>query len=1311
MPLLLAPAADPPDLRTRLVGLRRRWRRLLLLSAAAAVAAAAAGAAVALGLLDAAVHLPALVRALALIGLLTAGGLFLRRGVLRPWRELGDDLALALRVEDHFPTLNDALASTVQFLGQAEPPPAAGSPALRRATRRRALRETEDCDFHELLDTRPLRRGTAALAVAVVAAVPLMLLYPVAARTAVVRLLDPFGDHPWPPQTTLALDAPDWLARGEPFVLRGRLEGVIPERASFGFALDGAPATEQTVAVAPDDEGGTLTVRLEPNRVPRHFRYRVRANDAETPWRAVRVLPPPQLAPLDGRPSPQTHLNFPAYTDLPPRDLPDGSGAVECVTGTLVRLRAATDRPVARAWVELAADPPRPALAAGLLALGAGEPTGALALTAAGRAAWGRIPATLGAAGRRFELTFRPYVSGQYQLRFEDESGLGGHRPLAILVQPDPSPVVTLERPSASQDSLNVLPEATVPLAARVEDPMFAVRDVTLEYRCGKDEPVQRSPLHSPQALGAALPRMLAHVPVPPLRLRPPLVVAERRLDLKQLRHADGRPLREGDTVALQVVADDFDDVTVPKPPGRSHEVELRVVGPSALQAALQKSQTDVQRELKDLLNLQRDALERSSAAEAQRREHGTLRPDDLDRLLQAEQLQQQLRGRLGNEQEGLRAAVDRLRRAMRDNPLPRTPERERLDAVAAELDRLAREELEPVEPLLSQARKERGQVAPQDRKGGPLPKAVGHQREAERTLRELLDRMEPWSDARELSGEAGALLRDQERAARDRADTAAQPGLLGKPRDQLTPEQQQSLDRLGERQSALADRGNDLLRKLDQKVREKEDAAAGKQAESEAKAAQAAERERQAAEASRKNAPGAGDLRRQTQDLQRQSQDAGEAAAALKQEAAALAKAREAAQHHPSLTERMREAADRIGRNETGEAGQAQQEAARMLQNMQNALQEQADSDADRLAKKQKLEAAEKELDELARDQELLQKRAQEAGRIADPAQRKQELERLAREQERLQDRAHDLAQRLSRLRGEQAGRELRRAGRAMDQAREQLEQGDPAEEKQDDALDRIEDAQQELARARKDAEEELQREQRAKLIDALKGLKGRQESLVAESERVFQEAKQKGWTRPLGKSLSDLARSEADLGTEVGQLPEKSFQDQKVIAHLLRQTAEAMNGTEGAVEKVRSGPMDPESWESDRRTVQEPQRLALRRLTQLLDALQEDEKDRRSARGGGESGPGDAGGAAGGAAGDNVPPLAQLKLLRALQAEVNEQTEAFAKAHPDLTQLTDEEQAEIDAIRRAQAELAALLEELGGDEPPAEPPAGEKK
>src|SRR5262245_36890094 len=156
---------------------------------------------------------------------------------------------------------------------------------------------------------------------------------------------------------------------------------------------------------------------------------------------------------------------------------------------------------------------------------------------------------------------------------------------------------------------------------------------------------------------------------------------------------------------------------------------------------------------------------------------------------------------------------------------------------------------------------------------------------------------------------------------------------------------------------------------------------------------------------------PRADKLRQEAGGLRRQAQDARESAEALKREAEALAKAAEAAQHEPprpgesppadpTLPGRLKEAAQKLGRNEVGQARQAQEAAARMLKSMQDALQERADPEGDRLAKMKKLQAAEQELEQLVEDQERLQKKAQEAHQIADPAQRKQELEHLAREQ-----------------------------------------------------------------------------------------------------------------------------------------------------------------------------------------------------------------------------------------------------------------------------------------------------------------------
>jgi hypothetical protein len=1411
MPLILSPHKPPPDLRGRLAALRQQMRWAASVHGGSAVAALGLATFIVVGFIDYQLKMPALIRAIALLSLLVGVGVLVRRLLLRPWLESRNDLTLALHVESHFPALNDALASAITF--ERLEGDWAGSPQLRQETRRRATRAAEDYHFEDLIDARGPRRAFFGFVAAATAAVTLLALYPETAMTAAVRLADPFGAHPWPLQTRLDLEAPTWIARGEPFLLRGELHGVIPDRVGFAFALEGAPPAEQPLALTSAPDGSAaVSLRLDPNRVPRTFRYQVKANDAVTEWRTVKVVPPPQLVPIDGRPSPLVRVDFPAYTDLHPLDLPDGGGHIEGVTGTLVTMRAAVDRPVIRAWVQLATDPLRQVIPPALFGFAGTGTVDAAALNLAGGLAWQRIPAGLDDTGTRMILAFRPAIGGRYVLAFEDEQGIIGHRPLDVRVLADPPPGATVERPSASRDSLAVLPNATVTLLAKVDDPVFAVRSAHLEYRAGKDEPAQRLPLYDHQVFGAAIPQLLAPA-TPALRLRPTAVHPERRLELATLRHADGKPLADGDTLILQVVADDFDDVTSPKPPGRSQEVELKIVSASALQTVVQKAESDIQKELRELQALQTEARQRAQEANDQRRAVGKLRPDDQDRLVQAEQMQQQLRQRLGDEREGLRSAVDRLRQTLRDNPLPR-PQEGRLDNVANELNRLAREEIPQIEPNLAAARKERADVPSESRRTGPLPNALEHQRETERTLRELLDQLKPWSDARELRAEVGMLLRELERLSQQRAQMQARAGTQGKRPEELSQADREELNRLREQQSALNDRSNDLVQRLDQKTREKNEAAKERDTEAAKKNQQAADREK-----TDDGHPAADAAQREAQSLRQQAAEARDEANALRQEAEALRAALDLARANAQqaqrdqaqvngqgdqqnrdssqakgqsgrqdqgksrskgqsgrqdqgknqgqnkgqsgtqdsgkdssqskgqsgdqqsgkdssqskeqsgrqdsgkssqskgrsgrqdqkagsqangsqdqskaggqqdqsaqqgeqtpqqpageqsrpLAEQMQRATQQIGENKLGEAEKSQTAAADTLKKMQDKLAEQADraDDAERLSKR--LRGLEQELDNLAEAQERLQRAMENARNIEDPEARKQELQRLAREQEKLQQRAREMAQRLSRQRNEEGAREMRRASRSMEQAREQMEQGetDRAKQDQEDALDRIDDAQEQVARARREAEERLEREQQARMAEMVKGLRERQEGLNTESERILQVVKQKGdWDRVLQKSLIDLSDSQEALSREVRGLIEKQFKDDKVITHAVGDAADAMIEVEDAIKQMREDGFRFEQIDEDKSAVQSPQKLALRRLDQLLDALKPDPRSARNQRQQrqrqqGQQGEGGDEGGGGGGGGDGVPPLAGRNQLPPRPADQNESAEDIA-------------------------------------------------
>lgn len=1331
MPATL-PALDPKRLFRRLARLRRRIRIVTGLRGLFLLAFVLIGGAAVMGLLDWRFQLPALVRALGLVGVLAAAGYTLIRRLIVPLSRPADNLRLALRMEEKNPDLNDVLASAVQFLDQPAEDESS-SPILRRVAIKRAMRLADECNFNDLISLRGLFWSGVALAFTCAVAIPPAVYAPDATKTAMIRLLAPFGTGKWPAQTNIRITSPDHNPYkhplGEPLEIHAEITGVVPERATLSVGFEGTPPNDQTWMIARDEAGtrGTVVARLEASRIGRSFKFRLKANDGETPWQEVQVLPPPELVPLDGRPSPQIHLDYPKYTDLSPRQLPDGGSNFEAIAGTAVHLRAATNRPVAQSWIVYRPEHPVVNTAAALLALGAATPLDAVNATAAGQAIWDKIPVQLGRDGTLLEVSFTPRVSGVYGLRFEDETGFGATRLIDVRVQVDPAPLVSLDRPSASRDSLHVTPNAELPLKSAILDSTFAVRSAWLEYRTGKESPRPR--LHYDHRLaGASVPVVFAGVsgrfaPAgPPLRLRLQQILVDNRLRIADFRHPDGHALKEGDVLVIQMAADDFDDVTGDKPPGRSHELELRIVSPATLEALLNKDQSNVRQNLLRMQQWQKEAREKTADAKAQKEATGKLRPEDLEKLLQAEQLQQQLRARLGDEKEGLRSEVERIRQAQQDNKLPKSPSRERMEAVANELERIGREELQPIEPLLNAAR-ESGDPADQpksepqkpgdDKKNPrkePLSEALKHQKEVEQTLQELLQRLEPWSGANEVRGETRGLLNEQQKL-NDQTGELEQKLPPGTQREHLEEQQRADLDRTAGRQQALAEQTKQLLDKMDRLAAEKENQQRERLQEAEKLESQAKANEQKAEQS--KGKPQEKNARAEAQKQREQAQELRQSAQDLKQEADALREAAKTGRQEltqsnagPNQQSKLQQAAQDVKDNKLGEAKQKQQESAKAMQKMLDRLEERRSDDLDRLAKKMK--ELEGKIDDLADKQDRLQKKSTEAQQIADPEERKKELERLAREQEKLKQEAKELAQELSRMKAREATQQMNRAARGMDEAQQRLERGEKPDDPQDDALDRLDQAQQQLEQSRQMAEEELMREKAEKYAVKIQNLRDRIEREVQEIQRIHEKAmKAKKWEQDVLLSLNDRIDVEEGIAKELMHHVEGEFKPIKVAAKMLEMSADALNVAATKIKARRDDikdrpvdePFDPLLEDKMQTDILKWQRTALRRLDQFLDALKPD-KDAKPPGGnaGGEQGGGGQPGGGGGLrrGGEEIPLLAQLKALRSLQAEVNERTEQFAREHPDLSKLKDDEKAELDSLRKTQREVADLIAEF---------------
>ena len=204
----------------RLASLRLKVRLLDGWQGVCALVGLVLGVGLLVGTLDYFTHLPSLVRGVFLVGLLVGSGYVAYRYLIRPFARPCDDLSLALRVEEEYPELNDALASTVQFLTQSpeEQERLGGSAALRQKTMQETLDKATGFDFARILDRRAAALFGAGAFCALVLAGLVAWKTPSYSQIAFWRFVEPFGERTWT-RITVAKNAPIDLAACDTFEL------------------------------------------------------------------------------------------------------------------------------------------------------------------------------------------------------------------------------------------------------------------------------------------------------------------------------------------------------------------------------------------------------------------------------------------------------------------------------------------------------------------------------------------------------------------------------------------------------------------------------------------------------------------------------------------------------------------------------------------------------------------------------------------------------------------------------------------------------------------------------------------------------------------------------------------------------------------------------------------------------------------------------------------------------------------------------------------------------------------------------------
>jgi hypothetical protein len=376
-----------------------------------------------------------------------------------------------------------------------------------------------------------------------------------------------------------------------------------------------------------------------------------------------------------------------------------------------------------------------------------------------------------------------------------------------------------------------------------------------------------------------------------------------------------------------------------------------------------------------------------------------------------------------------------------------------------------------------------------------------------------------------------------------------------------------------------------------------------------------------------------------------------------------------------------MGEAADQLEKNQMGAARSDQEQVRQELKDLVDAIQNRRERELARLVKE--LKNVEAELDKIRQRQAENLKKTQEAGKNPDAKRRADQLKKLAKEQAEIQKELEKQLKKLSKLNAGGAAQAGQKASGKMSKAEQDLDQdqGEQAEQDEDEALADLDDAQDEVEQARRDAEEQLAMEQLVKMADHLKSLAERQENVVKSADDYEKLRSDRAGQLTIAQraGVRGLGRVQEGLKDETGDLIEK-LEGAPVFALTLKRTTENM---EDAAHRLQALKTD----EDTRRAI----KAASRRFQQLLESLKPDKPKPGGKQEGGNQGEG-----AGGNDGDGIPPAAQVKMLKALQEEINERTEYFDELRRREKGLTAEQDAEIQRLEVEQGTLADLARDM---------------
>lgn len=1274
-------------LENRIGALRGQVRRALAIHGLSWVAVAALLWIVVACVGDWTFHLAREVRFVLLVGLIASIVYLLARFVVAPLVVRFRDLDIALKIENRWPGLNDRLASTIQFLQIRDEPgdrdDILGSKALREATVQQTLKETENLDFREVVDARPARRAGLSALGALALGLGLFALAPSSGKLALTRLFKPFGNDPWPQQTKLVIaeNTKSKIARGAPFVLEvGVQKGYrVPSSAKVTYRYeDGQSATE---SLRPDDHG-KFHGRID--AASQSFSFSVAAGDDSTKARRVEVVPPPAIADATIK------LALPGYTGIKPQTLAPGRNQIQAVVGTKVEISAKASKPLASA------------------ALASGEMKPWMIATQPGKSAPAAIAPSISIQdGNVITATFELAGSGPFWFELKDREGFQSIEAEATRYEAravkDEAPRVVIDDPPSDKD---VTPDADVPIAVNTDDD-FGIGAIRIVYKTAAGQGSESSkqtmiPLWSAEANADPEEGPVKHQ------------------EVKHLWSLASLQLAPGAVITFHAEALDLHDRPEPNL-GKSREIRLRVATKEELARQLDDKRRAIREEIDRTLAMQKQAIRPVEDALRTLDRTPNLDPAQRDEVRNAATIQRQVTGRVESKSDGLDQRIQNFLDDLNNLKIDNAEVRQQMEQMKAGVDRIRQQHLTPAERGLTRATKSLEEAGAQPNEDAPQANENDSKREAQPSQPARSDQGKPAA-----SQPSGEQSKSQEGDSKSQSQSGAEQSKSqrGDSKSQSQSGAEQSKSRQGEQPAAapgsepgprspkesLADSGKnqkaiaDELQKMLENLSEFEtyrgvvqDAKKLLKEQDEAMkaAAEAASRPDLVGKTPDKLSPQQeaalegiaakqsdvaktlGNLEKKMDEMANRLEQSDPTSSSALRDASSQSRERDTAG-------KMNKASDKLKDNQIGEAQRDQKEAQQDLKKLVDSLANRRENELARLVKE--LKQAERDLNNLRDRQQKNRDQTKQARGNSDPKQRAETLQKLAKEQKEIQEQLKRELQRLRKLRADAAAQAGDRAAEKMAQAQQDQEEdeGDDAEQEQDEALANLDEAQEELEQTRRDAEEQLAMEQLARVSDDLKTLSERQATIVDDTAGYEKLKNDKGLTRAQQQGVLTLKRVQESIKGEADDLITR-LDAAPSFAMTLTRAGESMDRAAARLKALKT--------DDDTLRVE---KLAHRRIQQLLEALKPENAKNQP---GGQQQDGQQGGQPGGrrgGGGDNISKIAQLKVLKSLQEELNERTDELDTIRTRKKELKPEQQAELDRLQEEQRTIADLTRDL---------------